>query len=92
MKSKNKDNWYIYILECSDESLYTGITNKLADRIKAHNEGNGAKYTRGRTPVKMVYCEICGTQSDALKREISIKKLSKKQKLTLIANFFSTIA
>lgn len=76
--------WYVYIVCCSDNSLYTGITNNLERRINAHNSSKGAKYTRGRTPVVLVYAEQVGNKSQALKREIDIKKLSKAEKLELI--------
>jgi putative endonuclease len=81
-------NNYVYILECSDKSLYTGTTNNLEKRIKEHNNTtSGAKYTRGRRPVKLVYAETCSTLSIALKREAEIKKLSRSEKLHLISAF-----
>ena len=78
---------YTYILKCSDNSFYTGYTTDLSSRVKTHNEGLGAKYTRGRLPVELVYYETFETKSQALKREISIKKLTKTQKEKLIENF-----
>lgn len=75
---------YVYIAECNDGSYYTGYTSNIEKRIKAHNEGKGAKYTRGRIPVKLIYCEDCMTKSEALKREHQIKKLNKKQKIQLV--------
>lgn len=75
---------YIYILLCSDNTLYTGWTNDLEARICSHNSGTGAKYTKTRLPVKLVYSEILETKSEALKREYEIKKLSRKKKLELI--------
>lgn len=77
---------YVYILECSDKTLYTGWTNDINRRVDCHNSGKGAKYTRGRLPVKLVYFELLDNKSLALKREIEIKKLSKKDKLLLINN------
>ena len=77
-------DWYVYILECNDQSLYTGITNDLKKRIIAHNSGKGAKYTKARLPVKLVYKESCKTKSDSLKREFEIKKLKRTEKLNLI--------
>lgn len=77
---------YVYILECSDKTLYTGWTNDINKRIERHNSGKGAKYTRGRLPVKLIYFELLDNKSLALKREIEIKKLSKKDKLLLINN------
>lgn len=77
--------WYIYIVECPDKTLYTGITTHIDKRIKAHNSANeGAKYTRGRRPVKIVYLSEIKNRSDSLKEEARIKKLSKKEKLKLI--------
>jgi putative endonuclease len=77
--------FYVYILKCSDGTLYTGYTVDIDNRIKVHNKGLGAKYTRGRIPVKLVYKEVCKSKSDAMKREIKIKKLSRKEKLNLIS-------
>lgn len=76
--------FYTYILECKDKSLYCGYTTDLEARIATHNEGKGAKYTKSRLPVKMVYHECLDTKSEALKREAAIKKLTRKQKLELI--------
>jgi predicted GIY-YIG superfamily endonuclease len=73
--------WYIYILKCSDGTLYTGITNNLDKRIKQHNEGKGAKYTRGRGPVALVKFFTRLTKGEALKLEYQIKQLSKQEKL-----------
>jgi predicted GIY-YIG superfamily endonuclease len=73
--------WYVYILKCSDNTLYTGITNNLDKRIKQHNEGKGAKYTRGRGPVALVKSFECQTKSEALKLEYQIKQLPKNDKL-----------
>ena len=80
----NEKLCYIYILLCSDGTLYTGWTNDLEGRIGSHNAGRGAKYTRTRLPVRLVYCEKTNGRSEALKREIEIKKLSRKEKLELI--------
>ena len=77
---------YTYILKCADDTLYCGWTNDLEKRIKVHNEGKGAKYTRSRLPVKIVYCEEFETKSEALKREHAIKKLTRGQKEKLIKN------
>jgi len=75
----------VYIVECSDTTLYTGWTTNMEKRLQEHNEGKGgAKYTRGRRPVKLVYHEPCSTRSDALKREREIKQMSRAQKLLLI--------
>ena len=73
-----------YIVECRDGTLYTGWTTDLEKRIKAHNEGKGAKYTKNRAPVRLVYYEEYKTKQEALRREYAIKQLSRKQKLELI--------
>lgn len=77
--------WYLYILRCGHGELYTGITVDVQKRFEAHCAGKGAKYTRGRGPLKIVYQELCGTHSDALKRELEIKALSREKKEALIA-------
>ena len=77
---------YTYIVECSDGTFYTGWTNDLKKRLEKHNAGKGARYTRGRLPVKLVYYEVFATKSEAMKREAQIKKLSRKQKLLFIIN------
>ncbi|KGJ89226.1 GIY-YIG nuclease family protein [Thalassotalea sp. ND16A] len=79
--------WFVYILHCSDDSLYTGITTNIERRLLEHNQGGvkSAKYTRNRLPVKMVHHEQCQCRSSATKREMAIKKLTKKKKLQLIA-------
>lgn len=76
--------WYVYILECSDKTLYTGITNDLEQRLKKHIEKKGAKYTRSRGVRKIVYSEEHPTRSDAMKREREIKSWSRGEKLRLI--------
>ena len=78
------DKHYTYILECKDQTLYTGYTTDLERRLKVHNDGKGAKYTKIRRPVKLVYHEEFDNKSEALKREYSLKQLSRKQKLLLI--------
>ncbi|HIU64334.1 MAG TPA: GIY-YIG nuclease family protein [Candidatus Avacidaminococcus intestinavium] len=75
---------YVYILRCSDNSLYTGWTNDLQNRVKAHNSGKGAKYTKGRLPAVLVYSEQLPDKSQALKREKEIKKFKKLKKEQLI--------
>lgn len=74
---------YTYVLKCSDGSLYTGWTNDMKKRLKAHNEGRGAKYTRGRTPAELVYLEEFNTKEAAMRREAAIKKMSRAEKLKL---------
>ena len=77
--------YYVYMLECSDKTLYTGWTTNLDKRIQEHNKGkNGAKYTRARRPVKLVYAETCPSLSEGLRREARIKKLSRGEKVKLI--------
>ena len=76
--------WYLYILRCKDGSLYTGITTDVEKRLEAHRAGKGAKYTRGRGPLELVYKEECGDHSDALRREAEIKRLPRDEKLKLI--------
>jgi putative endonuclease len=75
---------YVYILECADGALYTGWTTDIEHRIRTHNSGKGAKYTRSRLPVTLIYSEKYETKSEALKREHAIKKLSHDEKAALI--------
>lgn len=77
--------YFAYIMRCADGTLYTGYTDDIARREAAHNSGRGAKYTRSRLPVKTVYHESFATRSEAMKRECAIKRLSREQKLKLIA-------
>ena len=83
MPSSN-NNWTCYLLECTDGTLYCGITNDLDKRLAAHNAGEGAKYTSGRTPVRLVYREDCANKPEALQREMEIKGLPRAEKLALI--------
>ncbi|MBE7022701.1 MAG: GIY-YIG nuclease family protein [Ruminococcaceae bacterium] len=76
---------YVYMLKCADGSLYTGWTTDLTERIRVHNSGKGAKYTRSRLPVTLVYHESFPDKSQALRREIEIKQLSRSEKEALIA-------
>ncbi|MCI5725991.1 MAG: GIY-YIG nuclease family protein [Clostridium sp.] len=78
---------YVYIIRCNDNSLYTGWTNNLEKRFEDHSKGKGAKYTRGRGPLKLVYFEKFDTKEEAMKREYAIKKLTKVQKEELIGGF-----
>lgn len=73
-------------MRCCDNSLYTGITNDVAARVSQHNKGKGAKYTRSRYPVELVYTECASNKSDALRREIQIKKMNPEQKRWLVSN------
>lgn len=79
-------DWYLYILRCGDGSLYTGISTDVHRRLDAHIAGKGAKYTRGRGPLTLVYMERCGSHSEALKRELDIKAQTKEEKERLILN------
>lgn len=79
--------WYLYILRCRDGSLYTGITTDVEKRFEAHQAGRGAKYTRGRGPLELVYRETCGDHSAALKRELEMKKLPRERKQSLIKEY-----
>lgn len=82
--------YFTYILRCSDDSLYTGYTTDLEKRLQTHNAGRGAKYTKARLPVEMVYHEEYATKEEAMRREAAIKKLTRKQKLELIINDTNT--
>ena len=82
-------NWVCYLLRCADDTFYCGITNDMEKRLAAHNAGEGAKYTRGRIPVSVVYRESCADKSAALKREIQIKRLSRGAKQALLQGGFA---
>ncbi len=75
--------WLLYILRCGDGSLYTGIAVDVQARLQMHRSGKGAKYTRGRGPLELVYTEVCGTHSDALRRELEVKALPAAEKRRL---------
>lgn len=76
--------WYVYMLRCKDGTLYTGVSDDVARRAAVHNSGKGAKYTRSRRPVAVVYTEECESHSAALRREIVIKRLTRQEKEQLI--------
>ena len=80
-----EDKWELYILLCGDGTLYTGIARDAEKRLKLHESGKGAKYTRGRGPLRLVYRESCENRTRALQREIEVKKLTRSQKDALIA-------
>ncbi len=83
--SKNTTaTYHIYIVRCRDGSLYTGWTNNVSARVAHHNTGKGAKYTRSRLPVKLVYTKKCASKVDAMRKEREIKKLSRAQKMILV--------
>lgn len=79
-----ESKWTVYLLRCKDDTLYCGITNDLQNRLEMHRSGKGAKYTRGRGPLELVYTESCEDKSAALKRERAIKSLPRQKKLELI--------
>ena len=83
--------WYIYILQCGDGTLYTGITDDVTARLEAHRAGKGAKYTRGRGPLTLVYQEEVENHSVAAKREWQIKQLSRQQKEALCQGWHKTL-
>ena len=78
------DRWSVYIVECADSTLYTGVARSVRARLIAHNRGKGAKYTRGRLPVRLLYQEGDLTKGEAQRRETAIKRLQRKEKLRLI--------
>lgn len=83
---------FVYMLRCKDGSLYTGWTNDLEHRLAMHNSGRGAKYTRGRGPLELVYSEELPDKESALRRECAIKKLRREQKLALLQTWQARIA
>ena len=84
-KKKITSRWLLYIVKCSDGSMYTGITNDLSRRLAQHNHGQASRYTRGRLPVKLVHQERCRDRSQALKKEHAVKSLGRKEKKEYIA-------
>ena len=80
----NLMSWIVYMVKCSDNSIYTGISNDLKKRLDTHAQGNGSKYVRTRLPFKLIYIENSQSRSNALKREMEIKKLTKKKKELLV--------
>lgn len=85
-------SWYVYILKCNDNSLYTGSTNNIEKRCVKHNKGKGAKYTAARLPVILLWFTEEANKSDALKLEFKIKKLSREDKLKLISGDIDKVA
>ena len=81
-----EDGWSLYMIQCGDGTLYTGIALDVKKRFEAHASGKGAKYTRGRGPLTLVYQEACGTHGDALRRELQVKALTRQEKEALIAS------
>lgn len=83
-RKKPAESWFLYILECSDGSFYTGITNNLERRVKKHNDGKASRFTRTRRPVKLLYQESCAGRTEALVRECAVKALPRKKKEELV--------
>lgn len=84
MKNPGDSHWSLYIVRCADGSLYTGIAKDVEARVVQHNNRRGARYTRGRGPVTLVYREVAGSHGDALRRECAIKAFTRLQKERLI--------
>lgn len=86
-KQLTEKTWYLYILRCGDGSLYTGITTDIPRRLRAHRRGVGAKYTRGRGPLELMYQERCGAHAQALRRELEVKSLRRAEKEAMIRTY-----
>lgn len=84
-------SWFVYMLRCGDGTLYTGVTDDVSRRLAAHRSGKGAKYTRGRGPLELVYQEAVPDKSAALKREIALKRLTRQEKERLIEDTKSRV-
>lgn len=84
---KREHGWWVYMLRCADGTLYTGMAADVERRLRVHRAGQGAKYTRARLPVELVYREACASRSEALRREAAIKRLSRAEKLRLTENW-----
>jgi putative endonuclease len=82
--TKSRSTWSVYLVLCADGSFYTGVAKDVVARVEQHNRGRGAKYTRGRRPVELLYCEEAGERGQALRREYAIKQLPRRKKLELI--------
>jgi putative endonuclease len=87
MKNNIHSQWFVYIVQCNDDTFYTGLTYNIDSRIKTHNSGKGAIYTHGRGPVKLIHSEKFSTHREAAQRECTIKKLTRQQKEEMIKNF-----
>ena len=90
MKKQKEEKNFTYILKCSDGTFYTGWTNDLKKRLKAHNEGKGAKYTKTRRPVALQYYEVFASREEAMRREYAIKHMTRRAKLGLVMNYKET--
>lgn len=87
MMSALDETWFVYILRCADETLYTGIAKNVSRRLEQHQRGMGAKYTRGRTPLELVFVEPVGSHGEALSREHAVKAMTLRQKQSLLENY-----
>jgi putative endonuclease len=87
LMSRSEETWFVYILRCADGTLYTGITKDVSRRLEQHQSGLGAKYTRGRTPLVLVYVEPIGSHGEALSREYAVKSMSLKRKQSLLERY-----
>ena len=85
--TKTKTNWYLYLVRCADDTIYTGISSDVQARIDKHNSGRGAKYTQARLPVRLIYSESQPNRISAMKREIEVKKWGRKRKENLASDF-----
>jgi putative endonuclease len=85
-KDRGAGHWIVYMLECADKTLYTGITNDLDRRLAEHAAGKGARYTKGRGPFRLVYRETCEGRAEASRRETAIKLLARANKLRVVRN------
>ena len=83
-KRRSREKWFLYILECSDGSFYTGVTKDIKRRFKMHTSGKASRYTRTRLPVKLLYQETCKNRTDALVRECQVKSFPKEKKFALV--------
>ena len=86
-KRRKREKWFVYILQCSDNSFYTGITKNLERRLKMHNDGKASRYTRMRRPVELLYQEPCKGRTQSLIRECQVKALPRKKKEELISQY-----
>ncbi len=91
LTSETRMTYTVYILECADKTFYTGLTNNLEDRLKRHNSGRGAKYTKYRCPVSVIYMEEFETLKEAMHREREIKTYTRQEKLNLINNLWEKV-
>lgn len=84
---RKTEPWFLYIVKCADDSFYTGITKEIGQRLQAHNTGKGARYTRSHGPCELVYFERLKSIQEAMKREVAVKRMSRKRKESLVDSF-----